>query len=388
MKNTNSLLADRLLTFQEHSATFLNSVLRDPAGPNFFEEALRHAVELIPAAQSGSILLRGSDDLFHFISAHNFAMEDLAEVTFNDKEVFFGFDPTSDSFIVDNIELINNQLDEHRQDILKNVGKADEILSTLVVPLTVDERAFAFFTLDSFESRTAFTPDDQTLAEMFAVNVAVVIRLLDYNTLFREVFYNVPYATLIANQDLTITAANATFERLTSLEAEGKALRDLPLLKPNDLATLEDIKSGERLSWETELLEGAGGYWCRLNVQQVTLDQPLYLLTFLDLTETRESEENLRQVITDLSADSFKLMNSIRSKLETIRPSRTPPPNFSERESQLLSHLASGFTNSQMATILNLSNGTVNNNLTALYEKIGVNNRFQAGLWARERGFE
>jgi pimeloyl-ACP methyl ester carboxylesterase/DNA-binding CsgD family transcriptional regulator len=62
---------------------------------------------------------------------------------------------------------------------------------------------------------------------------------------------------------------------------------------------------------------------------------------------------------------------------------------FSEltrRERQILEHIARGLDNAQIAAHLDLSEKTVRNHITNVFEKIGVENRAQAIVQAREAG--
>lgn len=54
------------------------------------------------------------------------------------------------------------------------------------------------------------------------------------------------------------------------------------------------------------------------------------------------------------------------------------------REQQVLELIAEGFDNSEIADKLNLAEQTVRNYASSVYEKIGVNSRAQAVIWARE----
>jgi len=56
------------------------------------------------------------------------------------------------------------------------------------------------------------------------------------------------------------------------------------------------------------------------------------------------------------------------------------------RERSLLSILATGATNREIATELDLSVGTVKNYLTSIYEKLEVNCRTKALAWAHDHG--
>lgn len=62
-------------------------------------------------------------------------------------------------------------------------------------------------------------------------------------------------------------------------------------------------------------------------------------------------------------------------------------PDLTRRERQILEHIAGGLDNAQIAARLGLSEKTVRNHITSVFEKIGVENRSQAIVRAREAGF-
>ncbi len=69
---------------------------------------------------------------------------------------------------------------------------------------------------------------------------------------------------------------------------------------------------------------------------------------------------------------------------------KTPTSNqrhLSDRESTLLRLLANGYNNRQIADQLDLAESTVKNNLSSLFQKIGVRDRTQAALYAISQGF-
>ncbi|ACX52167.1 two component transcriptional regulator, LuxR family [Ammonifex degensii KC4] len=57
------------------------------------------------------------------------------------------------------------------------------------------------------------------------------------------------------------------------------------------------------------------------------------------------------------------------------------------REKEILRLLASGLSNREIARRLYLSEKTVKNHLTSIFQKIGVSDRTQAALWAVKHGF-
>ena len=67
---------------------------------------------------------------------------------------------------------------------------------------------------------------------------------------------------------------------------------------------------------------------------------------------------------------------------------RTPAAEeqLSEREREVLAMVAQGLANKQIAIRLGISEKTVKAHLTQVFRALGVTDRTQAALWARERG--
>jgi DNA-binding NarL/FixJ family response regulator len=68
------------------------------------------------------------------------------------------------------------------------------------------------------------------------------------------------------------------------------------------------------------------------------------------------------------------------------RPSTYPFPTLSEREREVLDQLVAGSRTSEIAASLFVSPKTISNQLTSIYAKLGVVDRTEAILLARERG--
>jgi pimeloyl-ACP methyl ester carboxylesterase/DNA-binding CsgD family transcriptional regulator len=60
--------------------------------------------------------------------------------------------------------------------------------------------------------------------------------------------------------------------------------------------------------------------------------------------------------------------------------------DLTAREAEILEHIAQGLDNAQIAARLALSEKTVRNHITSVFDKIGAENRSQAIVMARERG--
>ena len=73
------------------------------------------------------------------------------------------------------------------------------------------------------------------------------------------------------------------------------------------------------------------------------------------------------------------------SRLST-RPAASPGPLLSDREGEVLRLLARGASNKEIARALFVAEGTVKNHITNIFAKLGVSDRTQAALKARDLG--
>jgi DNA-binding NarL/FixJ family response regulator len=74
------------------------------------------------------------------------------------------------------------------------------------------------------------------------------------------------------------------------------------------------------------------------------------------------------------------------SAVLSARAERRPVHNLSEREREVLECVCSGLSNQRIASQLGISEKTVKAHLTNVFRQLGVGDRTQAALWARENG--
>jgi DNA-binding NarL/FixJ family response regulator len=82
---------------------------------------------------------------------------------------------------------------------------------------------------------------------------------------------------------------------------------------------------------------------------------------------------------------AHKLFNQIHSFPSAV--SAELQHRFTERELEILKLLGQGKTNQEIAQILHLAHGTVKNHISRILSELGVGDRTQAALWARQHGF-
>jgi DNA-binding NarL/FixJ family response regulator len=102
------------------------------------------------------------------------------------------------------------------------------------------------------------------------------------------------------------------------------------------------------------------------------------------LLKNAEPEEVVRGVRAAAKRESPFAPKVARTLLDA-RAER-PEAQLSERELEVLRCVAKGLPNKLIARGLGISEKTVKAHLTRIYQQIGVTDRTQAALWARERG--
>ncbi len=103
------------------------------------------------------------------------------------------------------------------------------------------------------------------------------------------------------------------------------------------------------------------------------------------LLKDAEPEELIRGIRSAARGESPLDPRAARTMLSA---QRTPGPldALTEREREVLALVAEGLPNKQIARRLEISEKTVKAHLTSVFRAIGVNDRMQAGLWARRNG--
>jgi DNA-binding NarL/FixJ family response regulator len=102
------------------------------------------------------------------------------------------------------------------------------------------------------------------------------------------------------------------------------------------------------------------------------------------LLKDAEPEDVIRGIRAAARGESPIAPKAARTLL-TARGQR-PELQLSERELEVLGCVAQGHPNKVIAIRLGISEKTVKAHLTRIYQQIGVTDRTQAALWARERG--
>jgi PAS domain S-box-containing protein len=204
----------RLAEFRQGLVELVNEVFDSQAGVLPYQSLLDKAVQLIPGAQAGSLLLKEASGHFRFVAAVNFDLEALRKVYFTAREVEKARGSRGYQ-IQPQALMVGRSLDEGRGQVLVTAGRIDEIRSSLSIPITLHGEIVGFINLDNFERADAFGEVAVALAESYAAQVGVVLSRLE---LERELRFQ-QALTAAANRELE-DANRRKSEFLTSMAHE------------------------------------------------------------------------------------------------------------------------------------------------------------------------
>jgi DNA-binding NarL/FixJ family response regulator len=96
----------------------------------------------------------------------------------------------------------------------------------------------------------------------------------------------------------------------------------------------------------------------------------------------RELFARIEEVMRGQTAVPEELAGSLLSQLTR----KKEDPVLSSRECQILRKVAAGDSNKEIAALLGISENTVKKHVSNIMDKLGMNNRTQLALYAKERG--
>ncbi len=92
-----------------------------------------------------------------------------------------------------------------------------------------------------------------------------------------------------------------------------------------------------------------------------------------ELKATKEYIDELEKKVSTLSGNQ---------KISEKKANQSLPSSLTKREMEVLRLVASGATNTEISQILNISPHTVKSHIIHIFNKLGVNDRTQAAVWA------
>ncbi|RYF59314.1 MAG: PAS domain S-box protein [Comamonadaceae bacterium] len=220
--------------------------------------------------------------------------------------------------------------------------------------------------------------------------------------LFSKAFQMAPVPMLVAERDSgRIVNANEAFMTVTHYKSEqwkGQTIASLKLWKqPAGLKALDAaLDRGDRVRDVDALIATGDGdmLQCVVSAQRVRIgERDCALMVVQDVTQRKRNETELISAIDAVMQDTSWFSRTIIEKLAYLRRSGDSSASdaaladLTPRERDVLGAICQGMSDAEIATALGIAKNTVRNHTATLYEKIRVNRRSAAVVWARERGF-
>jgi len=139
---------------------------------------LKKAIELVPGAEKGSILLLNEDMQMNFVAARGFDMNKLKSIRLDAHDTFLSLNKKqlrTEPYIINDMYKHNiNNLDSKTLHELES-ATGDNIQSTLTAPVLVDGQIFGMINLDS-KKNSSFKPADITSMLFFTSQLGIAIK--------------------------------------------------------------------------------------------------------------------------------------------------------------------------------------------------------------------
>ncbi len=272
----------------------------------------------------------------------------------------------------------------HREALVPLPGGGDRLVIVAGEPIPVGEEACMLFTFADLDGRrkaqNALRQSEERFSKSFRLSPAP--------------------AAISRLEDFVLTEVNEAFLELSGRKLEevtGKTAAEIKLWEDPKARKAIEQKLRDNLPVRDEalcmVLKNGGTADCLVSAERVEInDQQCVIWAIQDVTERRRSEAELIEAIESVMADTSWFSRTIVDRLATLRQaSRGKAPSaalqdLTDREREILDLICDGLSDADMSRRLHLSPHTIRNHVASLYNKIGVNRRAAAVIWARERG--
>ncbi len=202
---------------------------------------------------------------------------------------------------------------------------------------------------------------------------------------YRDLVENIQ-EVVYAVEDGVVTYISPTIERASGYsvgEVIGQTINMFldPVELRRGLRNIQRVMAGEDISPQTYRMIAKGGEprWVRTSSRPIVRGGEVVGVQgiLVDVTDRKRMEKEYEEVIKVIS-QALKQLG---------RQSRPETNTFTRRERDVLRLVGQGLSNAEIAAELEISEKTVSNRLTAIYEKLDTNNRVQVALYALRNGY-
>ncbi len=164
-------------TFQEALLESVRGLLDADVGPDIYQLVLEQALQVIPGAEAGTVVLQQPDGLFSYVASVGFDLEILSRVRFERRELFYGERLFDGPTLTTELDSFNAQmLAPEKLELVKRAGFGVHYRVSMGVPVFLDGELLAVLSLDNATDSDAFGQSTKRLAEVFAKHIGAALQ--------------------------------------------------------------------------------------------------------------------------------------------------------------------------------------------------------------------
>ena len=179
--------------FRRELLGVMETSLRRGLDRAFYERLLACAVRVIPGAEAGSLMLRDAHSRCTYVAAVGYDFERLKRTYLWESELARGDRPGPQLIYDYNA---NHRVEPERRELLYSAGSVAAIQVSLSLPIELEGENVAYFSLDSFSTVAAFDAEALEMAQVFAQQIAVLLKRFELEGASQHLAYHDPLTDL------------------------------------------------------------------------------------------------------------------------------------------------------------------------------------------------
>ena len=174
----------RELAYRRTLVELTSDMLSAELDERFYQQLMERAIELVPDAEGGSMVLWDDEDgRYRFVAARGFDIDVLRRIRMTTEELARSDPPRVERI---RIQDVRGRLSSDTVHLFRKAGRLQDIRMTLSVPISAGGRARGFLNLDNFRGEDAFGPEAIEVAEALAAQVGLAFQRLRLEASLRE----------------------------------------------------------------------------------------------------------------------------------------------------------------------------------------------------------
>ncbi|MEJ2287032.1 MAG: EAL domain-containing protein [Deinococcales bacterium] len=176
-RRSGELASERSRRYQASLLEVTRELLAQEVTPSFYQTLLERAVEVIPGAQAGCVLVRGSDGRFALTAGTGAEVAALAGARFVERDLQHDGGAGVGPRLLKG-DALDRGVEGERGRATREAGAGPGPAVSLAVPVVLRGRLEASLRLDNLEAEGGFPPEAVGMAEAFGLQVAALLQRL------------------------------------------------------------------------------------------------------------------------------------------------------------------------------------------------------------------